>query len=185
MLRGAVIVRDASSDELPACESILRSLPEWFGIDEANDAYADDIREMRTLVAVDRNNDVLGFLTLNAHNSSTIEIHVMGVHPEQHRSGVGRALVTNATKIARDSGYRLIEVKTLGPSHPDPSYAGTRRFYDAMGFLPVEEIHDLWPGYPCLVMVKVLDNPAIERGDHGADATDQGPPDTGSTVRRD
>jgi hypothetical protein len=45
---------------------------------------------------------------------------------------------------------------TLGPSHPDPGYAGTRAFYAAMGFRPVEERHDVWPDNPCLVMVKPL-----------------------------
>jgi hypothetical protein len=28
-----------------------------------------------------------------------------------------------------------------------------------MGFRPLEEIHGLWPGNPCLIMVKVLQQP--------------------------
>jgi hypothetical protein len=51
----------------------------------------------------------------------------------------------------------LLQVKTLGPSLPDASYDQTRRFYVHMGFRPLEEIRDLWPGNPCLIMVKVLD----------------------------
>ena len=50
----------------------------------------------------------------------------------------------------------LLSVKTLGPSRPDAGYAGTRRFYGALGFQPVEELLDLWPGNPCLIMVKPL-----------------------------
>lgn len=50
----------------------------------------------------------------------------------------------------------LLSVKTLGPSHPDAGYALTRLFYDAAGFRPVEELLDLWPGNPCLLMVKPL-----------------------------
>lgn len=46
--------------------------------------------------------------------------------------------------------------ETLGPSHPDPGYAKTRLFYEAMGFAPLEETHDLRPGNPCLIMIKVL-----------------------------
>jgi hypothetical protein len=25
-----------------------------------------------------------------------------------------------------------------------------------LGFQPLEEIHDLWPGNPCLIMIKVV-----------------------------
>jgi hypothetical protein len=32
----------------------------------------------------------------------------------------------------------------------------TRRFYEACGFVPVEEIHRLWEHNPCLLMVKRL-----------------------------
>jgi hypothetical protein len=62
---------------------------------------------------------------------------------------------TAETQLSLD-GVRLLQVKTLGPSRVDENYAGTRAFYAAMGFLPVEELPDLWPGNPCLVMAKAL-----------------------------
>ena len=56
----------------------------------------------------------------------------------------------------RARGGRLLQVKTLGASHPDAGYALTRRFYETQGFLPLEET-DLWgEGTPCLFMVKPL-----------------------------
>jgi GNAT superfamily N-acetyltransferase len=82
----------------------------------------------------------------------------MAVHPEWRRRGAGRQLVDAAGRVARSRGCRLLEVKTLGPSHPDANYRETRAFYSAMGFLPLEELHDLWPGNPSLIMVKVLGN---------------------------
>lgn len=48
----------------------------------------------------------------------------------------------------------MLQVKTLGARHPDEGYARTRAFYRAVGFLPLEETDDLWPGNPCLIMVK-------------------------------
>ena len=57
---------------------------------------------------------------------------------------------------ARERGVQLLEVKTLGSSHPDPGYARTRQFYEQAGFLPLEET-DLWgESNPCLFMVKPL-----------------------------
>lgn len=59
-----------------------------------------------------------------------------------------------ADAIAR--GAKLLEVKTLGASHPDAGYARTRHFYEKWGFLPLEEA-DLWgEGTPCLIMVEPL-----------------------------
>jgi hypothetical protein len=40
---------------------------------------------------------------------------------------------------------------------PDEGYDRTRRFYEAVGFLPLEETTAFWgPDNPTLVMVKVL-----------------------------
>ena len=48
-------------------------------------------------------------------------------------------------------------MKTLAPSHPDPFYARTRRFYEAMGFAPLFESDALWgPEDPAIVLVKSL-----------------------------
>jgi GNAT superfamily N-acetyltransferase len=150
-------IEPATAEDGDACVAILRALPAWFGIEEAVQAYSVELREMETFVAR-HDGAVIGFLTLNEHNDVTAEIHLMAVDPGWHRRGVGRALVRHAEDLARARGRQLLEVKTLGPSHPDEGYRKTRAFYDAMGFLPLEEIHDLWPGNPCLIMVKVLWN---------------------------
>jgi hypothetical protein len=42
------------------------------------------------------------------------------------------------------------------PSQPDQGYQQTRAFSAAAGFRPLEELHGLWPGNPCLIMVKAL-----------------------------
>ena len=150
-----VIRRATTKDDVERCATILRSLPDWFGIEEATTAYIDDIQNMETLVACS-GDCVVGFATLNRHNDVTVEIHVMAVDPSMHRQGVGRQLVAEVERTARMEHRRLIEVKTLGPSHQDDHYARTRRFYTGTGFLPIEEIHGLWPGNPCLIMVKVV-----------------------------
>lgn len=54
-------------------------------------------------------------------------------------------------------GVELLQVKTLGASHPDAGYKLTRQFYAAMGFQPLEEMIGVWgPQNPCLIMVKRL-----------------------------
>lgn len=138
------------------CEPILRSLPEWFGIEEATAQYVRDTNILPTLIA-SVGGEAVGFLTLKEQNEYASEIQVMGVHPEVHRRGVGRALVVEAERVLRQRGIEYLQVKTLGPSHPDKHYGDTRRFYFAMGFRPLEEFRELWrKDNPCLQMVKSL-----------------------------
>jgi len=81
----------------------------------------------------------------------------MAVRPEHHRRGIGRALLQQGEREARAQGGRWIQVKTLGVSDPDPHYARTRAFYEAMGFSPLFEGESLWGSEnPAVVLVKAL-----------------------------
>lgn len=142
-----------------AVEPILRALPGWFGIEEATREYIDAAGENPTALAVDteRNNLPVGFLTLLQHGKDSAEIYVMGVLPEYHRCGVGRALLIASESDLRARGVKFLQVKTLSDKHPDEGYKKTRAFYGAMGFRLLEEFPDLWgPENPCRQMVKAL-----------------------------
>ncbi len=138
------------------CESILRSLPDWFGIESAIVQYVKDVEAMPTFLA-SVNGRVVGFASINRHFPETAEGHVLGVRGECHRQGIGRALVERIEQWLCREGAELLEVKTVSASSADPSYALTRRFYLAMGFRPLEEIKTLWDEHnPCLILVKPL-----------------------------
>jgi GNAT superfamily N-acetyltransferase len=138
------------------CEPILRSLPDWFGIESALVQYVSDIEKLPTFLARD-SEGVLGFLTIKQHNPFSAEVHVMGVLPKSHHRGVGRALMHAAQDWLRQQDVEYLQVKTLGTSHPEVHYAGTRAFYLAMGFRPLEELSQIWDeNNPCLIMVKRL-----------------------------
>ncbi|MBN1922528.1 MAG: GNAT family N-acetyltransferase, partial [Anaerolineae bacterium] len=119
------------------CESVLRALPDWFGIEGAVQHYVREIEALPTLLAV-REGSILGFLTLKQHSPWAAELYVMGVLPQAHRQGIGRALLAHAETELRRQGVEFLQVKTLAPTHPDPGYARTRAFYTAQGFCPLE-----------------------------------------------
>jgi GNAT superfamily N-acetyltransferase len=136
---------------------LLLALPTWFGIESAVADYVRAAAELPTYLAFDPCRNVVGALLVKRHFPVSAEVYLMAVHPAWHRRGIGRALLETAeTQLSLD-GVRLLQVKTLGPSHSDAGYGATRAFYTAMGFLPVEELKDLWPGNPCLIMAKSLD----------------------------
>ena len=143
---------------------ILDTLPEWFGIPESNAEYAAAGERLPALLAVLDDGPTafapeanpVGILLYERHFPETGEIHLMAVDRAHRGSGVGRAMVDALEKRLRADGASLMSVKTLGPSHPDLNYAATRQFYRHCGFLPLEELTGLWPGNPCLIMVKPL-----------------------------
>jgi ribosomal protein S18 acetylase RimI-like enzyme len=138
------------------CEPILRALPEWFGIEAATAQYIRDVDALPTFVAsVDGR--AVGFMTAKQHFPQAAELYVLGVLPEMHHRGVGRALLARVEAYLREQGVEYLQVKTLSVSHPDVGYAKTRAFYEAMGFRPLEEFPTLWDeANPCLLMIKTL-----------------------------
>lgn len=145
-------------------DRLLRSLPDWFGIESSIVEYVAKAHELPTYIAWPAGGSALqitdsrpvGVLLAAHHFPESAEIYLMAVEPAMHRRGIGSALIEALEADLVADGVQLLQVKTLGPSHADVNYARTRRFYSRMGFRPLEEIHDLWPGNPCLIMVKVL-----------------------------
>jgi coenzyme F420-0:L-glutamate ligase/coenzyme F420-1:gamma-L-glutamate ligase len=130
---------------------VLSDLPEWFGIEEATRRYIEDAAMLLTL-AVDPD---LGFLCLKQHTPRAAEVYVMGVRQDQHRRGIGRALIAEAERWCRAHGIRYLQVKTLGRSRESAGYAATRMFYEAVGFVAIEELHGLWShDNPALILIK-------------------------------
>lgn len=149
-------IKEIPSLRYPVCRALLLSLPEWFGIPEHLERYAEDTDRLPTLGAYAPSGELVGFLTLQQHNPFTADIHVIAVSPESHGQGIGSLLVQHAERAARALGCELLMVKTLGPSKPDPFYDRTRAFYLKAGFRPLEELSGVWGENPCLVMVKPL-----------------------------
>jgi GNAT superfamily N-acetyltransferase len=136
-------------------ERILRTLPEWFGIESALMDYVRGAQSSPNFLAREES-ETVGFVTLREHNPVSLELHCIAVLPDRHRSGIGRRLCAAAERWWAARGGRLVQVKTLGPARASEHYARTRAFYDTQGYLPVEEFADLWPGNPCLLLVKPL-----------------------------
>lgn len=137
---------------------LLRDLPEWFGIEEAVDGYVAAAQRLPTHVARDDDGVTVGVCLVEHHGDHTSEIHLLAVQRDHHRRGIGRALMAAVEEDLAADGREFVQVKTLGPSDPSPEYAATRRFYASLGYRHLEEFpaDSLWPGNPCLVMVRHL-----------------------------
>jgi GNAT superfamily N-acetyltransferase len=152
-----ISIEELNEQKSETCRKILESLPEWFGIPEAIDAYAKGVADLPMLVAKDQSGLVVGFIALKPQTSAAVEAYVLGIRREWHRQGCGHLLFEVAERMTRKLGAKFLTVKTLADSNPDPHYQATRRFYEAIGFDPIEVFPTLWsPENPCLLMVKKL-----------------------------
>jgi GNAT superfamily N-acetyltransferase len=140
-------------------ERLLRMLPGWFGIESSVLEYVADARARPAYLAWPDGRQAAqpsGVLLATRHFPASAEIHLMAVDPAWHRRGAGRALVSALEADLIADGAEFLQVKTQGPARPDAGYEKTRQFYASVGFQPLEEIYDIWPGLPCLIMIKSL-----------------------------
>ncbi len=138
------------------CEKILRRLPEWFGDEQTMIDYGIEIDGLPTFM-INMHHQVCGFISLKMHYKESAELYVLGILPEYHHQGLGRAAVESVTEYCRNQGIEYLQIKTLGPATNWPSYESTRRFYLSLGFRPLEEFQTLWgPNCPCLQMIKKI-----------------------------
>jgi GNAT superfamily N-acetyltransferase len=145
-----VVAVDDPVERSRLCESILRDLPEWFGIEAGTAVYVRDVAELPTFAVGDD-----GFIALKLHLARAAEVYVMGVRRELQGHGLGTRLLATAEDDLRRRGVEYLQVKTLASSHPSEHYGRTRRFYESSGFVGLEVLPTLWgEANPCLVMVK-------------------------------
>lgn len=134
---------------------VLEALKDWFEVDESREQY---IRESadRIFIAAKENNEYVGFLCLKETGRDTVELAVMGVLMEYHRSGIGRQLFEKAKAIAVSEGYSFMQVKTVQMGKY-PNYDKTNLFYISCGFKEFEVFPEYWDeDNPCQIYVMSL-----------------------------
>jgi N-acetylglutamate synthase-like GNAT family acetyltransferase len=78
----------------------------------------------------EQNGVIVGFAVLLERYADACELDGLFVEPERLRAGVGRRLVEDAKRIARERGATRVDVVA------NPQAVA---FYEAVGFIPVDE----------------------------------------------
>lgn len=77
------------------------------------------------LIGAFEEDDILGCCMLIEENPSTVRLRQMAVYNEKQGKGIGRALMNFAENVARDRGYKLLNM------HARKNAVG---FYEKMGY---------------------------------------------------
>lgn len=134
---------------------ILNDLPEWFGLPESTENYIIDSQD-KPFLACYVNDEVAGYVVLNATSKDCADIFVMGVKKKFHRMGIGSKLNDAFETMAKKLGYTYSQVKTVKMGHYK-EYDITNNFYMAMGYKKLECFPTLWDEWnPCQIYVKYL-----------------------------
>ncbi|MCR4637061.1 MAG: GNAT family N-acetyltransferase [Butyrivibrio sp.] len=134
---------------------VLEALTDWFGIEESREEYISGSADW-TFFAAKEEDEAVGFLCLKETGKATVELAVMGVLKEFHRSGIGRQLVERAKEAAKAQGYEFMQVKTVKMGMYE-DYDRTNLFYQSCGFKEFEVFPLLWDeANPCQIYVMSL-----------------------------
>src|SRR5438445_4092615 len=88
----AVACESGSASNRRLLEALTQRLPQWFAQPEANRQYAEHAELLDGWVArID--GQPAGLLLLKRHSPPSAEIYWLGVDPDRHRHGIGRALI--------------------------------------------------------------------------------------------
>ncbi len=146
---------DHDADKTRIARTILEALPEWFGIPKATEEYISGSKGQPFFCAFQEDLPV-GFLYLKETGKHTMELAVMGVLQEYHRTGIGKALFHAAREEAKRLGYTFLQVKTVQMGCYE-SYDATNRFYLALGFKELEVFPTLWDECnPCQIYIMAI-----------------------------
>lgn len=137
------------------CYEIFAELDHWFGSDEINLEYTQQLDPEHSFVAL-VNGRVEGIISTETHFDSTVEIYSMAVSLLFHRCGIGKLLLNAVESEAQEKHYDFLHVKTLGDELPHPGYKKTRLFYEQQGFIRLFQTTELWDGLPTMLYVKSI-----------------------------
>ena len=115
---GVSIVREedpAASRRL--LEALTVRLPEWFAQPDSNRHYAEQAEILEAWVAR-LDGSARGLLLLKRHGAVSAEIYWLGVDPDHHRQGIGKALIGAIENRLKQERVKHLVVTTL---HPDRS----------------------------------------------------------------
>lgn len=143
------------------CRDITATLPEWFGIPEANERYALGMRERISFGAV-IDEHCVGMITIEFPFHNNANIYWMGIEKKHIRKGVGIALLKYAEGFCQSQNCRSITVETLSPKEKDDNYLSTYQFYIKAGFQPLFELHTYGPEYLMVYLKKDIPKEAFQ-----------------------
>lgn len=139
------------------CRKITSNLPEYFGIPEANEHYAEGVHSRQNFAAsVDE--EYIGLISIDFPYPNNCNIYWMAVLRHFQRRGIGHRIIEAACIFAKEKGATTMTVETLAPIESDKNYLKTYNFYRSSGFSPLLNLKPQGYEWNMVYMVKTFFN---------------------------
>lgn len=138
-------VQVRSDDDIARAREIFREYEAWIETDLCFQSFEQELAELpgkyappegRLLLAYDQD-DLAGCVALRKIGEGVCEMKRLFVRPAFHGKGIGRRLIDQVVKEARDIGYQRMRLDTL-PPRMNKAIALYRR----LGFKEIEPYYD-------------------------------------------
>lgn len=156
---GAIGIREAHADDLPAILAIVTNRPAHF-VAAAQPLICTAFSEHRTLVCVEKET-LLAFLIWSSSRSE-IELLWLAVAPGHEHRGMGTALVRAVMETATTQSRVFLRTATTDSTIPGTTFNGTAyshaiRFFESLNFAQEARVEGYWsPTNHCLIMSQPL-----------------------------
>lgn len=144
------------TNEFEKALEIARCLPDFF-TQQGLDIIKNEMPKHSVWGAYD-DGKLVGCVSYKKLNDFSLDMTWLFVAPDFQGKNIGTQLVLQSLE-EEGRNYKVCQVKTLAETVEDEGYARTRKFYQKVGFVPIQ-IVDPYPGWgeenPCQIMVKFL-----------------------------
>jgi GNAT superfamily N-acetyltransferase len=135
------VVSYLTEDRHPAVvRTLLNRQAHMFGSDDTIASYVEDAGnpDFDSLI-VTRDGRTRGAILTCRRFPETVEVHLLVVDDTVHRTGIGSFLLREAADRARTAGAKMLTVRVLAEGRGHHGWAGVRAFYEANGFIPLDD----------------------------------------------
>lgn len=137
-------VRPVQKQDLPALKSIIDETDLFPSdmLDGMTDGYFNNDAEELWFACMRGDGAPAGLVYAKPEQltEGTWNALLLAVRPDHQRSGVGRELMTHLEGVLKGHGHRLLLVETSG----NDEYAGTRAFYQRVGYEEEGRVRDFY-----------------------------------------
>lgn len=116
----------STNEQYAAAAKLFEEYSKWLGIDLCFQGFSEELSDLRHMYAVphggiilcEMNKQFVGCVAVRRIDDSRAELKRMYVQPQQQQKGIGSVLLDEALLLAKECGYKKIQLDTLSTMTP-------------------------------------------------------------------
>lgn len=127
-----------TNEEYAEAAGLFREYAAWLNIDLGFQKFEEELKALKTMYAppyggiilAKKGNEITGSIAIRKIENDTAELKRMYVRPLYQQQGIGANLLKEALLLAKNSGYKKIQLDTLSSMTPAINLYKKNGFYE-------------------------------------------------------